>query len=288
MAGCFPGKAFLKKLTANAAPCYSYKKKWSKEGNLMEERYVRAAEIEWDKLPQDTWLRGIPALRCLGKLQFSSNITLFAGENGTGKSTLLEGIAVACGFNPEGGTFNYRFSTFEEDAGLGTALRVSKGFRRPPFGYFFRAESFFNVASQAEIYRKKDLGVQPKEVYYSRYGGRALHEQSHGESFLSWFQSCNEQGLYLMDEPEAALSPQRQLALLIQMVRMARKGAQFIVASHSPILLGAPEAVILAFDEQGARPCTYEETGSYQLTRLFLEDKDRLIKQLLQEEEEDL
>lgn len=253
----------------------------------MEERYIRSVEIAWEQLPEDTWLRRVPALRTMGKLHFKNNITFFAGENGTGKSTLLEGIAVACGFNPEGGTIHYHFSTFDEGTGLGRALDVSRGYHRPPFGYFFRAESFFNVASQAEVYRNSSLGVLPKEAYYARYGGRALHEQSHGESFLSWFQSCNEQGLYLMDEPEAALSPQRQLALLVQMVRMARKGAQFIVASHSPILLGAPEAVILNFDGQGIRPCAYEETGSYQLTRLFLDGRNRLIEQLLQEDEEE-
>ena len=253
----------------------------------MDKRYIRSVEIDWAQLPEDAWLREIPALCSLGKLSFTRNITLFAGENGTGKSTLLEGIAVACGFNPEGGTIHYHFSTFDEGTGLGQALQVSRGYKRPPFGYFFRAESFFNVASQAEVYRHRSLGEISKEDYYARYGGRALHEQSHGESFLSWFQSCSDQGLYLMDEPEAALSPQRQLALLVQMVRMARSGAQFIVASHSPILLGAPDAAILNFDDQGIHPCTYEETGSYQLTRLFLDGKDRLIRQLLQEDEEE-
>lgn len=254
----------------------------------MDERYLRAVEIDWSKLPRDSWLRDIPALRQLGQLRFDRNITLLAGENGTGKSTLLEGIAVNCGFNPEGGTINYRFSTFDEGDGLAQAMRVSRGFRRPPFGYFFRAESFFNVASQAEVYRNSGLGPVPKEIYYERFGGKALHEQSHGESFLGWFQSCNEQGLYLMDEPEAALSPQRQLALLVQMVRMARAGAQFVIASHSPILLGAPDARILSFDETGVHSCAYEETGSYQLTQLFLENRERLIEQLLREDEEDV
>lgn len=251
----------------------------------MVERYIHSIEIEWDELPEDSWLREIPALHGLGQLYFDQNITFFAGENGTGKSTLLEGIAVACGFNPEGGTIQYHFSTFDEGAGLGQALRVSRGYRRPSFGYFFRAESFFNVASQAEAYRHRSLKTMSKEIYYARYGGRALHEQSHGESFLAWFQSCHEQGLYLMDEPEAALSPQRQLALLVQMIRMARNGAQFLVVSHSPILLGAPDAAILNFDERGIHSCTYEETESYQLTRLFLDGKDRLIQQLLQEDE---
>lgn len=249
----------------------------------MEGRYIQAVRIDWDEVPRGSWLRAVPALRALETLSFGSNITFFAGENGTGKSTLLEAIAVAYGFNPEGGTVNYRFSTFDEGAGLGRAVQLVRGFRHAPFGYFFRAESFFNVASKAEDYRLNS-GMDKAE-YYRRYGGRALHEQSHGESFLNWFSACEDAGVYLMDEPEAALSPQRQLALLLQMVRMARAGAQFIVASHSPILLGAPESEILAFDGTGVHPCAYEDTESYQVTRLFLDGRERLIDRLLQEEE---
>ena len=251
----------------------------------MEERYIQAVRIDWDEVPPSSWLRAVPALQGLETLSFHRNITFFAGENGTGKSTLLEAIAVAYGFNPEGGTVNYRFSTFDEGAGLGRAVRLVKGFRHAPFGYFFRAESFFNVASRAEVYRNSGLGPVAKEDYYRHYGGKALHEQSHGESFLNWFSACEDAGVYLMDEPEAALSPQRQLALLLQMVRMARAGAQFIVASHSPILLGAPESEILAFDGTGVHPCAYEDTESYQVTRLFLDGRERLIDRLLQEEE---
>lgn len=249
----------------------------------MEERYIQAVRIDWDEVPRGSWLREVPALQGLETLAFRRNITFFAGENGTGKSTLLEAIAAAYGFNPEGGTLNYRFSTFDEETGLNRAVQLVRGFRHAPFGYFFRAESFFNVASKAEDYRLNS-GMDKAE-YYRRYGGKALHEQSHGESFLNWFSACEDAGVYLMDEPEAALSPQRQLALLLQMVRMARAGAQFIVASHSPVLLGAPEAEILAFDETGIHLCAYEETESYQITRLFLEGRDRLIGRLLQEEE---
>ena len=116
----------------------------------MEERYIQAVRIDWDEVPPSSWLRAVPALQGLETLSFHRNITFFAGENGTGKSTLLEAIAVAYGFNPEGGTVNYRFSTFDEGAGLGRAVQLVRGFRHAPFGYFFRAESFFNVASKAE------------------------------------------------------------------------------------------------------------------------------------------
>ena len=162
----------------------------------MEERYIQAVRIDWDEVPPSSWLRAVPALQGLETLSFHRNITFFAGENGTGKSTLLEAIAVAYGFNPEGGTVNYRFSTFDEVAGLGRAVRLVKGFRHAPFGYFFRAESFFNVASRAEVYRNSGLGPVAKEDYYRHYGGKALHEQSHGESFLNWFSACEDAGVY--------------------------------------------------------------------------------------------
>ena len=233
--------------------------------------------IDWSKIPEHSYLRDITALDGLTKLAFSRNLTFFVGENGTGKSTLLEGIAVAYGFNPEGGTLNYRFSTYDDVSELGTAISFSRGFRRPASSYFFRAESFFNVASKAEDYRD----VTPKEIYYARYGGKSLHEQSHGESFLSFFLSFEGPGLYLMDEPEAALSPQRQLTLLIQIARMAEQGSQFLIASHSPILLGIPGAQILSFDEGRIRECAYEETESYEITEMFINHREALLSRLL-------
>ncbi len=244
---------------------------------MLENRFIRSLRIDWSKIPEHSYLRDITALDGLTKLAFSRNLTFFVGENGTGKSTLLEGIAVAYGFNPEGGTLNYRFSTYDDVSELGTAISFSRGFRRPASSYFFRAESFFNVASKAEDYRD----VTPKEIYYARYGGKSLHEQSHGESFLSFFLSFEGPGLYLMDEPEAALSPQRQLTLLIQIARMAEQGSQFLIASHSPILLGIPGAQILSFDEGRIRECAYEETESYEITEMFINHREALLSRLL-------
>lgn len=209
--------------------------------------FIRNLRIEWSEIGERSYLREIPAVANLTELDFTKNITFFVGENGTGKSTLLEAAAVAYGFNPEG-------------------------------SYFFRAESFFNVATKAEDYR--DLSSVPV-----MYGGRALHRQSHGESFLAFFQSFSGRGLHLMDEPEAALSPQRQLTLFIQIARMAAEGAQFIIATHSPILLGIPGAEILSFDEGEVRSCRYEETESYQVTEMFMNNREKLIERLLKNED---
>ncbi len=161
------------------------------------------------------------------------------------------------------------------------SLDFQKNVTFPRSNYFFRAESFFNVASKAEDYRD----VTPKETYYARYGGKSLHEQSHGESFLAYFQSFDQAGLYIMDEPEAALSPQRQLTLFIQIAKMADRGSQFMIASHSPILLGIPGADILSFDEGKPRRCRYEDTESYQVMEMFINHREYLIKRLLDERE---
>lgn len=245
----------------------------------MNDRFIQSIAIDWNKIEQNSYLQSIMALRRLESLEFLKNITFFVGENGTGKSTLIEAIAVAYGFNPEGGTLDYRFSTFDDVSELGSALKLVKGYRRPKSNYFFRAESFFNVASKAEDYRDGTL----KEIYYARYGGKSLHEQSHGESFLAYFQSFDREGLYIMDEPEAALSPQRQLTLLIQIARMAKQGSQFIIATHSPILLGIPGADIISFDEGEVKRCEYEDTESYQVMEMFINNRNILLKRLLEE-----
>lgn len=248
----------------------------------MNHNYIQSIKIDWNKIEEDSYLRDIPALAHIKEMNFEKNITFFVGENGTGKSTLLEAIACAYGFNPEGGTLNYRFSTFDDVSRLYDAVRLSKGFRKlnANAAYFFRAESFFNVASKAEDYRD----VTPKELYYSRYGGKSLHEQSHGESFLAYFQSFSQNGLYLMDEPEAALSPQRQLTLFIQIVKMAQAGSQFLIATHSPILLGIPGADIISFDYGEVHKCEYEDTESFQITEMFINNRELLIKRLLTDE----
>lgn len=243
---------------------------------MIDSKFIRALSVDWSRIPEDSYLRGIPALAALHALTLHSSTTFLVGENATGKSTLLEAIAVAYGFNPEGGTLNYRFSTWEDASELGDALRLLKGYRRARTGYFFRAESFFNLASKAAEY--------DAERGRPSYGDRDLHAQSHGESFLSFFQTFDGPGLYLMDEPEAALSPQRQLTLLLHMSRMAAGDAQFIVATHSPILLGLPGAEILSFDGGEIHPCAWEDTESYRVTKLFIEQRDGLLRRLMAED----
>lgn len=247
----------------------------------MPHAFIRSASIDWGDVATNSYLRAIPALAQLNELDLDRPLTFFAGENGSGKSTLLEAIAVAYGFNPEGGTLNYRFQTYNDVSELCQAVQLQKAMGRPTTGYFFRAESFFNVATQAETYRASGFGTVPKEVYYARYGGRSFHEQSHGESFFSLISNLNGHGLYLLDEPEAALSPQRQLALLRSIVEATQRGAQFIVASHSPILLGIPKARIYSFDEGEIREVAYEETSSYQVTELFITNRTGLLHNLL-------
>lgn len=246
----------------------------------MNHCFIRAVSIDWDRIETDSYLREIPALQFEGALSFDRNVTFFVGENGSGKSTLLEGIAVAYGFNPEGGTKNYHFATYDSHSELNRAIRMVRSPYRPEGSYFLRAESFYNVASKAEDYRDGDR----METYYARYGGKSLHQQSHGESFLALIQgNFVENGLYILDEPEAALSPQRQLTLLIEIDRLSKRGAQFLIASHSPILLGLPGARLLSFDEGYIHPCDYLETESYQVTEMFINNREYFLGRLLGE-----
>ena len=236
--------------------------------------FIREVAIDWNVVPRDSYLRDISALKGFSRLAFESNVTFFAGENGTGKSTLLEGIAVAYGYNPEGGTKNYHFSTYQDVSELEEAIRLVKGYRKRNSGYFFRAESFFNVATVTKL-QYNDDGRLPD-----------YHAQSHGESFLTFLQDEAREGVYLMDEPEAALSPQRQLTLMRHIYYMAMEGSQFIIATHSPILLGLPGAQILSFSEEGIQPIRYEETESYQITKLFLERRKQMLDELFKDTEE--
>ena len=242
---------------------------------MTQDLFIRGLSVDWSQIPPDSYLREIPAIAGMENLSFHKNVTFFVGENATGKSTLLEAIAVAYGFNPEGGTMNYRFSTWDDVSVLGLKMRLIKGYNRALTGYFFRAESFFNLASKAAEYDMQN-------PYGPSFGDRNLHEQSHGESFLSFFQTFHDAGLYLMDEPEAALSPQRQLTLLYHMDRLSRLGAQFIIASHSPILLGMPGAEILSFDSRRIHEIKWEDTESYRITKLFLEHREAVLRRLFE------
>lgn len=235
----------------------------------MNENFVRAIEIDWSRVAEESYLRGIGALNRVERVEFTAPVTFFVGENGSGKSTLLEAMAIACGFNPEGGTRNYRFSTFDSHSELSAAVRVIRGVRRERHGYFLRAESFYNVATQEAAYAETpELSM--------RY-----HERSHGESFLALAQrELKPNGLYFLDEPEAALSPERQLTLLSMLAEC--KGAQFAIVTHSPILLALPGAEILNFDFQPLKKCEYEETGSYRIMEMFINHRATMLKTLLE------
>ena len=242
---------------------------------MLNSQLINAVMIDWEKIGQGSYLREISAISGIERISFTHSVTFFVGENGSGKSTLLEAIAVAYGFNPEGGTRNYSFSTYDSHSELCKAIRLSGGVRHAAYGYFLRAESFYNVATKEEEY-SRGPGGRPQH----------FHEKSHGESFLALAQnSFRANGLYLLDEPEAALSPQRQLTLLIEINRSAKAGAQFIIVTHSPILLGLPGAEILSFDDGSIHPCTYEETDSYQVTSMFINNREQILHRLLGEEE---
>ena len=228
--------------------------------------------INWNRIDEGSYLHSIPAISSLDRLEFREPITFFVGENGSGKSTLIEAIAVQYGFNPEGGTKNYSFLFFYSHSELCNAMRLIRGYNKPGWGYFLRAESFYNVASAEEEY-SRGPGGRPQH----------FHEKSHGESFLALAQSnFKGNGVYLLDEPEAALSPQRQLTLLLEIMECARDNSQFIIVTHSPILLGIPEAEILSFDEGQIHTCTYEETDSYQVTKMFIDSREQILKRLLE------
>lgn len=216
-------------------------------------------------------------IKNLKEISFSTQVTFFIGENGTGKSTLLEAIADNAGFGVEGGSKNISFKTSADDAYSGVQSLsdyLTLSWRQKPMdGYFFRAETFYNVANYLD-----NLGGDA----FSSYGGKSLHHQSHGESFLSFFKNrLNSGGFFIFDEPEAALSPQRQLSLLVIINQLCKdSNTQFIIATHSPILLAYPGATIYSFDGDSLKKITYAETEHYQITKNFLNNPDLYLKNL--------
>jgi predicted ATPase len=248
-----------------------------------QEPFLREVSLKRERAGDaDRYPFSIPAVRHLDGLQFHPDVTFFVGENGSGKSTLLEGIALALGFGPEGGTKNTRFETASTTSGLHEALRIVRSFRKPRDHYFLRAESFFNVATDI---RRLDAEPSSGPPIGPSYGDRGLHEQSHGESFMALLvNKLRGGGLYLFDEPEAALSPNRQLAALTAIHQLVQEGSQFIVATHSPILLAYPRAKIVLFDATGISEVQYEDTEHFAVTRDFLNHYPRRLEQLLGED----
>ncbi|CAN7534471.1 AAA family ATPase [Caulobacter sp. LjRoot300] len=217
----------------------------------------------------------LPVVRDLDVLAFHPRVTFLVGENGSGKSTLIEALAMAWGFNAEGGSTNVNFSTRASHSSLSQYIRRVRGALRPIDGYFLRAESFFNVASYIEA-----VGV-------SGYGRTPLHEQSHGEAFFALFDNrFRGDGLYILDEPEAALSPQRQLSFLARLHELVLARSQFIIATHSPILLGYPDAWIYQASERGLERVEYEDTEHFQVTRNFLNRRQTFLDILLAPDDE--
>ena len=237
--------------------------------------YIRSVKLE--RLTEELgYAAKLPAVKSLAhreELGFKSPVTYFVGENGTGKSTLLEAIAVKCGFNAEGGSLNFSFSTKETHSPLHSAIKLVRGIERPKTGFFLRAESFYNAASYIDT-----LGSEILDVY----GGVSLHEQSHGESFFSLVMNrFKGHGLYILDEPEAALSPSRQMSLLVRINELAEQGSQFIIATHSPIVLAYPVSVIYELTEKGITETDYDDTETYGAMKAFMDDPKRMIKHLL-------
>jgi predicted ATPase len=270
---------------------------WSGDGgggggpDLLAGGYVRAVELQRDRVPSfDAYPFAIPAIRDLDYLSLHPHVTFLVGENGVGKSTLIEAIAVAAGFNAEGGSKNFAFATRDTTSALHEAIRLIRGMRRERDGFFLRAESLYNVAS--EIDRLSDISDARPDRLPGRvmegYGGRSLHAQSHGESFMALaLNRFRGQGLYILDEPEAALAPSRQLALLVLIDQHVKQGgSQFIIATHSPILMAYPNAIIYSLSaEGGIRQIAYEETEHFKVTRDFLNNRDAYLRELFSDDE---
>jgi len=239
------------------------------------------SHISLSPLQDGSYLQYIPSLNKGLQLTLKNNVTFFVGENGSGKSTLLEAIAEQCGFSLRGGNRNHNLNTGHRFEGYESALapHLHLGWtpRRINEGFFMRAESFFNFASYID-----ELAVDDRRIFQA-YGGRSLHEQSHGESFLSLFNNQFESGIYILDEPEAALSPARILSFISVIHQLDKSGrAQFMIATHSPMLICYPSATIYQFDEDGVRETGYEDTEHFYLTKSFLDNPALYLRHLME------
>lgn len=221
----------------------------------------------------DVYPYNIPFIRHMTELEFRTEVTFIIGDNGSGKSTLVEAIAVNMGINPEGGSKNFNFQTVATHSDFFQDLKLTRGPYREKDAFFLRAESFYNVASEID---RLAYGI------HAHYGGGSLHKVSHGESFLNTFLNrLGKNGVYILDEPEAALSPTSIFRLMIRMKELIEQNSQFIIATHSPLLLAYPGADILMVDEEGIRRIDYEDTEPYMITKYFLNNHRRFMEDLL-------
>lgn len=246
---------------------------------LQNNQYLRSIELKRNSVKSFfKYPFSLPAIKNLSTLEFHPKVTFIVGENGSGKSTILEAIAVACGFNAEGGTRNFSFTTSNTHSELYNYIKLIKGVRTPKDGFFLRAESFYNLATNVDELEREVPGL------LSYYGGRSLHQQSHGESFFAVFMNrFNGNGLYILDEPEAALSPSRQMAMITKIHELVQENSQFVIATHSPIIMAYPNAVIYEIKDEIKR-IDYEETEHYQVMKSFINNRNRMLDILINDE----
>lgn len=238
-----------------------------------KENFLLSIALKEEKIEDyERYPFSLPAVKHLERTLLHPHVTYIVGENGSGKSTLLEAIAVSQGFNAEGGTTNFNFSTHASHSDLHEYLRIAKAGKKPQTGFFLRAESFYNVATEIE-----NLGV------INSYGAKPLHEQSHGEAFLALMKNrFGDNGLYILDEPEAALSPNRQMSILTLIHDLVKQGSQFIISTHSPILLAYPSATIYEIGENGLEETQYENTQTFKVSKRFLNQHQGMLDILLE------
>lgn len=253
---------------------------------MLKRQYLLSFTI--DDHYEEEYLGRVPAIRYLNSFTFKKPVTFFVGENGSGKSTLLEALAVCCGFNAEGGTRNFNFSTRESHSSLYKSMHIARSMPFPSDGFFLRAESYYNVATEIERIDKINLmGEDLSQSFIKRnYGGRSPHEQSHGESFMALaINRFKKKSLFFLDEPEAALSPSRQMTLLARIHELVMEDCQFVIATHSPLLMAYPEAEIVELTDSGAKVTPYRETEHYRITRHFLEKPEAMLRYLLNDDD---